>query len=89
MWAAGHEEGVDARAAEAITRALLDRGAPIDATDNRGRTALMIAAELGDAAVIDVLLQRGADRTRKDKQGKTAFDLAASPAVRAQLSAPP
>ena len=88
MWAAGHEEGVDPRAADAVIRLLLDRGAPIDATDNRGRTALMIGAERGDAAVVGVLLDRGADSMHRDKRGKSAFDLAASPPVRAKLSQP-
>jgi uncharacterized protein len=86
MWAAGHEEGVDSGAAEAVIRLLLDRGAPIDAVDNRGRTALMIGAERGDMAVVGVLLHRGADRMRLDKRGKSAFDLAASAPVRAKLS---
>jgi len=55
--------------------------------DNRGRTALMIAASLGDAASVDTLLRHGADRALKDKEGKTALDLAANAAVRAKLAA--
>ncbi len=86
MWAAGHEEGVDPHAAEAVIRLLLDRGAPIDVADNRGRTALMIGAERGDVAVVSVLLDRGADSMHRDKLGKSAFDLAASEPVRAKLS---
>jgi uncharacterized protein len=66
---------------------LLAHGATLDDADNRGRTALMIAAELGDAGVVDLLLQRGADRTLKDKQGKTALDLAANAGVRERLAA--
>ncbi len=62
MWAAGHDEGVGSRAAGAVIALLLDRGAPVDAADNRGRTALMMAAELGDAAVVELLL--GAAPTR-------------------------
>ena len=89
MWAAGHEEGVDPRAAEAVVGLLLDRGAAIDATDDRGRTALIIAAERGDAAVVGLLLERGADRASADKQGKTALDLATSEPIRARLSARP
>ena len=50
---------------------LLDRGARLDDQDNRGRTALMIAAELNHAAAVDLLLARGADKSLKDKQGKT------------------
>ena len=65
---------------------LLANGAPLDAADNRGRTALMIAAELGDAGVVDLLMERGADRTLRDKGGKSALDLAKNDAVRARLS---
>jgi ankyrin repeat protein len=89
MWAAGHEEGVDHRAAAAVIGLLLDRSAPIDATDDRGRTALIIAAERGDVAAVGLLLERGADRIWQDKQGRTAFDLAASEPIRARLSTHP
>ena len=87
MWAAGHDEGVGAAAVGRVVDLLLAHGASLDDTDNRGRTALMIAAELGDAAVVDLLLERGADRTLKDKQSKTARDLAATSEVRAKLTA--
>ncbi len=86
MWAAGHEDGVDPGSAARVIRLLLERGAPIDATDNRGRTALIIAAQRGDADVVSLLLDRGADSIRRDKQGKSAFDLAASAPIRAKLS---
>ena len=85
MWAAGHEDGVGAGAAIEVVTLLLDAGARIDAVDNRGRTALMTAAELGRAAVVDALLARGADRTIMDKSGKSALDLAADESVRAKL----
>jgi uncharacterized protein len=87
MWAAGHDQGVDAAATGRVVDLLLARGAPINDADNRGRTALMIAASLGDAATVDALLRHGADRARKDKDGKTALDLAANEAVRAKLDA--
>jgi uncharacterized protein len=87
MWAAGHDDGVGARAAIEVSRLLLDAGAPIDAIDNRGSSALMIAAERGDAAVVEFLLNRGADRSIADKSGKRAFELAASEDVRAKLRA--
>ena len=86
MWTAGHDEGVDPRATEAVIRLLLDRGTPIDAADNRGRTALMIGAERGDVAVVSALLARGANSKHRDKLGKNAFDLTASAPVRAKLS---
>ena len=88
MWAAGHEDGVGAAAAQRVVDLLLARGAPIDAADNRGRTALMIAAELGRGEIVGVLLRNGADRALKDKQGKTALDLAANDGqMRAKLTA--
>jgi uncharacterized protein len=82
MWAAGHGESVDSAAAEHTIDVLLAHGAAIDGVENRGRTALMIAAEVGDPGVVAFLIDRGADRARKDKQGKTALDLAASNQVR-------
>jgi len=66
---------------------LLTHGAPIDTADNRGRTALMIAAEVGDPAVVEFLIAHGANRARKDKQETTALDLAASDEVRKKLEA--
>jgi ankyrin repeat protein len=88
MWAAGHDEGVGATAVARVVDLLLAHGATLDDADNRGRTALMIAAGLGDDAVVALLIQRGADRARKDKTGKTALDLAANDAVRTRLAAP-
>jgi ankyrin repeat protein len=66
---------------------LLGAGAPIDAVDNRGRTALMVAAELGHAELVDLLLGRGADRSIVDKGGKRARDLAANESIREKLGA--
>src|SRR5258706_4038575 len=86
MWAAGHEDGVGGAAAVAVVELLIARGAAIDAADNRGRTALMIAAERGDAAMVETLILRGAVRARRDKAGKTAHDLAANDAVRETLT---
>ncbi len=86
MWAAGHDDGVGAGAAVEVTELLLDRGAAIEAVDNRGRTALMMAAERGDPAVAAALAARGADRTRRDKTGRTACDLAGNEAVRHALA---
>jgi ankyrin repeat protein len=86
MWAAGHEDGVGAAAAVAVVELLIARGAAINAADNRGRTALMIAAERGDAAVVETLVMRGADGAVRDRAGKTARDLAANDAVREKLA---
>jgi len=65
---------------------LIDHGAHIDDQDNRGRTALMIAASLGHEKAVDVLLARGANKNLHDKAGKTAADLATSDALRRKLT---
>jgi ankyrin repeat protein len=44
--------------------------------DQEGKTALMSAAEGGNAAVVEHLLERGADPMIKDAEGKTALDFA-------------
>jgi ankyrin repeat protein len=86
MWAAGHDDGVGATAAVEVAELLLARGAAVDAADNRGRTALMMAMERGDAAVVAALVSHGASRDRRDKTGKTACDFAVGEAVREALA---
>ena len=72
MWASGHDEGVGAAPVARVVDLLIAHGAVLDDADNRGRTALMIAAVAGRRrSPSDLLLQRGADRARKDKEGKT------------------
>ena len=86
MWAAGYEDGVGVPAAASVVDLLLEAGAQLDAVDDRGRTALMIAADLGHAEMADILIERGADRIVRDKAGKTALDLAANDTVRRILA---
>ena len=85
MWAAGYADDVPVDDGVGLVTALLDGGAALEAVDDRGRTALMTAAELGHDEVVDLLLRRGAKPDLRDKQGKTAADLAASEALRAKL----
>ena len=88
MWASGPYEGApEARAVKVVT-SLLDAGARIDDRDDRGRTALMIAAEGGHAEIADLLLARGADPSLKDKGGKRAADLTVLSALRERLTRP-
>jgi ankyrin repeat protein len=61
---------------DALVRQLLVLGAPINVTDARGATALMIAARNGDLGILQFLLSRGGDPSARDLQGQTAFDWA-------------
>jgi ankyrin repeat protein len=86
MWAAGYSVGEGIYDAIDVIKLLSGRGAHIDDQDNRGRTALMIAAELGRVEVAETLIRLGADATLVDKQGKTARDLASTELLRAKLA---
>ena len=88
MWASGPDEGVPEAQAMTVVSYLLDTGAHIDDRDNRGRTALMIAAEGGHADIAGLLLARGADSSLKDKAGKRAADLTVLSSLRERLTAP-
>ncbi|MEQ1717869.1 MAG: ankyrin repeat domain-containing protein [Hyphomicrobium sp.] len=86
MWAAGHSEEAGAADVKETLKVLLSRVARIDDVDDRGRTALMTAVELGHEIAIDALLEAGADRELKDKTGKSAADLTDDTARRARLA---
>ena len=81
MWAAGHANIVPVADGLATVELLVGRGADLDRADDRGRTALMIAAERGHAEIVAWLVAHGADADLADREGKKAADLAASPAV--------
>jgi ankyrin repeat protein len=59
-----------------LVELLLKRGAPIDALDGDGDTALHRATMYQATAAIDVLLARGANRRIKNRDRLTALDLA-------------
>ena len=88
MWASGPDEGVPEAQAMTVVSCLLDAGARIDDRDNRGRTALMIAAEGGHADIAGLLLARGADPSLKDKAGRRAADLTVLSSLRERLTVP-
>ena len=88
MWAAGYANDVTEAEGLETVDLLIARGARLDDADNRGRTALMTACEMGHAAVAARLIEAGADPTLRDKDGKTALDLAADDSVRAALVRP-
>jgi hypothetical protein len=68
------------RAAEAgdvpSLQTLLDRQAVIDARDDSGRTALMLATLHGQTRAVDVLLAHGADPNAADTRGTTPLQAA-------------
>src|SRR5687767_8801544 len=59
-----------------VVRQVLAMGAPVNVSDERGTTALMIAARNGDLGMMQALLSRGADASVRDGQGRTVFEWA-------------
>jgi quinoprotein dehydrogenase-associated probable ABC transporter substrate-binding protein len=59
-----------------IARALIDKGANVNAVSETGVTALILAASHNNAPIVGLLTQAGADVNAKTKDGKTAADLA-------------
>src|SRR5260370_29680473 len=88
MWASGPDEKVSETEAIKVVSYLLDAGAHIDDRDDRGPTALLIAAEGGRAEIANLLLARGADPSLKDKSGKSAADLTVLSSLRERLTLP-
>jgi ankyrin repeat protein len=88
MWASGPDEKAPEAQALKVVSYLLDAGAHIDDRDDRGRTALMIAAEGGHEEIADLLMARGADASLKDKAGKRAADLTLLSSLRERLTRP-
>ena len=86
MWASGPDEKVPETQAIEVVSYLLDQGAGIDDRDDRGRTALMIAAEGGHAEIAKLLLARGADSKLQDNAGKRAADLTVLTSLRERLT---
>lgn len=71
-----------------LVRQVLVLGAPVNVTDGRGATPLMIAARNGDLGILQALLARGADSSLRDSQGQTVFDWAETSAVAAKYVVP-
>jgi ankyrin repeat protein len=88
MWASGPDEKASEAQAIKVVLYLLEAGAHINDRDDRGRTALMIAAEGGHAEIANLLLARGADASLKDKAGKRAADLTVLSSLRDRLTPP-
>ncbi len=60
----------------AIITELLAAGAPADARNERGASALHVAADQRDGALVELLLRHGADPAVADRDGRTALDIA-------------
>jgi uncharacterized protein len=88
MWASGPDRSVAEAQALEIVSYLVNAGAHIDDRDDRGRTALMIAAEGNHGEIAQFLLKHGADPSLRDKAGKRAADLTTVPALREALKSP-
>ena len=59
-----------------IGRALITKGANVNAADTEGVTALMIAAARDNSPLIGLLTQSGADLSAKSNAGQTAYAIA-------------
>ena len=57
-----------------VIQALVKLGASPNSFGEKRKTALMYAAEAGNAAVVDALLKAGADPKAVDAAGKTYLD---------------
>src|SRR4029453_7768398 len=57
------------------TRPFLDRGADIDAFNDKGQTSVHGAAALGSNSIVTFLAEHGARLTTRDKQGRTPPDV--------------
>jgi ankyrin repeat protein len=76
--------------AETLAR-YVDAGLPVDLTNDKGDTLLILAAYHGRSAAVDALLARGADPARVNDRGQSALVAAvfrqSEPVVRALLAA--
>lgn len=66
-----------ARAGDGQLAELVDAGVPVDLTDPRGNSLLMLAAYHGHAALVADLVARGADLDRRNDRGQTPLAAAA------------
>lgn len=75
---------------EAEVRAMLAKRVAVDVRDGKGRTALMLAADVGCCEIVRLLLDSGADATARNNGNRPVIDYVQHPAVaRAILGAMP
>ena len=63
----------------------MEYGALVDTADNRGCTALMVAAQTGRAEAVGRLLRAGAEPRARDRNNQTAADLAANDGIKSLI----
>ncbi|MFD2891167.1 ankyrin repeat domain-containing protein [Flavobacterium chuncheonense] len=61
-----------------LVKKIIDYGADVNETTNRGMTPLMFAARYGHVEIVNLLLDKGAKLDKKDSSGFTALDHAKS-----------
>lgn len=86
MWAAGHTNDTPESDGMKMVELLVERGADLEAEDDRGWTPVMTSASRGHSAIVRLLKQRGADLAHKARDGRMAIDLAADETVKKALS---
>ena len=59
-----------------MVQLLLENGANIEARDQRGETALMMAIRKDDLEMVQLLLEHGANIEARDQRGETALMIA-------------
>jgi ankyrin repeat protein len=59
-----------------LSKAVIEQGADVNATQQSGFTPLQAAAQSGNLAITQLLLAHGADKTAVNELGKTALDYA-------------
>lgn len=55
----------------ALVTSAIDQGVPVDLTDEKGNTLLMLSAYHGHATLVTALIERGADVNRQNDRGQT------------------
>lgn len=55
---------------------LIDKGANLDIVNNKGETALMLAAGAGNEKLVKLLMEKGADAQKKNGAGETVMSYA-------------
>ncbi len=57
-----------------VARLLIKKGADVNAKNNDGETALMLASLNGNFEAANLLIEKGADVNAKSNKGKTALE---------------